>query len=146
MCAVRPLAAMKGAGGGGAGAASTTTGGESTGSAFAESSNVGEMGPYEECLCRIVSISAVVELSSVVIGNGCTDLRREPVSLLGFECRDLKGLWASVSPTGIQVSLRGDCGVGEESLEVFLVPVPDADVAVDMYEKRERPRSWSSCI
>lgn len=80
-------------------------------------------------------------LSSLVAGNGCTDLRREPVSLLGFECRDLKGLNDSVSDIVLNASFEGDCGVGEGSLEVFLVPLPDAVVAVDMYEKRDRPRN-----
>lgn len=87
-----------------------------------------------------------MELSSVVTGNGWTDLRREPVSLLGLEWKDLSGRYGSVSATGLKPSFKGDCGVGDESLEVVLVPVPDADVAVDMYENRERPRNWSSCI
>ena len=69
--------------------------------------------------------------------------------LLGFmwnDRRDIALRRGSLAQTDANSSFRGDCGTGEESRDVFRVPAPDADVAVDMNEKRERPRSWSSWI
>lgn len=63
------------------------------------------------------------------------------MSSLGFEWSERKGRKASGSGTGLTLFSTGDCGVGDGSRDVFLVPVPDAEVAVDMYEKRERPRN-----
>lgn len=74
------------------------------------------------------------------------DLRRDAEPLLGFMWKDLRDMalrMGSTSP-GKKTSFKGD-GAGEESREVLRVPGPDVDVVVDMKEKRDRPRSPSSC-
>jgi hypothetical protein len=108
---------------------------------------VGEVGLYRECRLVVEGAVAVCVRSSLVIGKGCIDLRREDMVLLGFmwnDRRDMALRKGSLSPL-VNSSLKGDCGAGDDSREVLRVPAPDTDVAVDMNEYRDRPRSWSSC-
>jgi hypothetical protein len=48
------------------------------------SSIVGEAGPYNECRWRRTGRSVDGTKCSLVTGNGCIDLRREPTLLEGF--------------------------------------------------------------
>ena len=112
------------------------------------SGTVGETGLYRECRLLVGGVVTVWLKSSFVIGKGCIDLRRDDMVLLGFmwnDRRDIALRRGSLSPVAVNSSLRGECGAGDDSREVLRVQAPDADVAVDMNEYRDRPRSWSNC-
>jgi hypothetical protein len=113
---------------------------------FPSSGTVGDAGLYNEC--RLVGVRSVVVWvkCSLVMGKGCIDLRRDDMVLLGFmwnDRRDMALRVGSLSPV-VNSSLRGECGAGDDSREVLRVPAPDAEVAVDMNEYRDRPRIWSN--
>ena len=48
------------------------------------SGTVGEVGLYRECRLLVGGVVAVWLKSSVVIGKGCIDLRRDDMVLFGF--------------------------------------------------------------
>lgn len=114
---------------------------------FPSSGTVGEAGLYKECRLIVEGTVVVWIKCSLVIGKGCIDLRRDDMELLGFMWNDRSDMalrMGSLSPV-VNSSLRGECGAGDDSRDVLRVPAPEADVAVDMNEYRDRPRSWSSC-
>lgn len=107
------------------------------------SGTVGEVGLYRECRCFLAGVVIACGIFSSVTGSGCIDLRRDALLLLGFMWNDLRDIALrrpSDSPCA-KNSFSGDCGAGEESRDVLQVPGPEVEVAVDMKEKRERPRS-----
>jgi hypothetical protein len=108
---------------------------------------VGETGPKSECRCRKVGLLVDDAKPSLVTGNGCIDLRREATLLLGFMWKDLSDIALRKGSDSVAEkvpSSKGDCGAGDDSREVLRVPGPENDVELDMYEKRDWPRSESS--
>ena len=101
----------------------------------APSAMVGDTGPYRECRWRSGGLAADGAKCSSVTGRGCIDLRREATLAFGFMWKDLRDMAlrrGSDSTTGKLVSCKGECGAGDESLEVERVPGPDREVEFDM--------------
>jgi len=83
----------------------------------------GDAGPNKECRWRGGSSISTGAKFSFVTGRGCMDLRRDAMLLLGFMWNDLRdiALRGSASRAGGD-SLSGDCGPGDDSLDVLRVP------------------------